>query len=290
MNNSELPKYFKFDKDEIWFEEFEVEKKTMKITYKLNKILSYCTSKYQEIALIDTNAFGPCLVLDGIMQSTTKDGFIYNEMITHIPMLTHKKPRRALVIGGGDCGAVRELSKYRELDSIDMVELDEVVTRECIKFLPEISGGENFDSRVNFKFGDGVEYVKNVSQKYDVISIDSPDPESYAKDLFGEEFYRNVKKSLNDDGVMVCQSESPMLHMDIINNTREILKDNFNIVRTYVAFVPSYPGGLWSFTIASDVYDPLNLDQNRLPDTTRYITREIAKSCFNLPNFINNLK
>jgi Spermidine synthase len=171
-----------------------------------------------------------------------------------------------------------------------MVELDEVVTRECIKFLPEISGGENFDSRVNFKFGDGVEYVKNVSQKYDVISIDSPDPESYAKDLFGEEFYRNVKKSLNDDGVMVCQSESPMLHMDIINNTREILKDNFNIVRTYVAFVPSYPGGLWSFTIASDVYDPLNLDQNRLPDTTRYITREIAKSCFNLPNFINNLK
>ncbi|WP_249175736.1 hypothetical protein [Clostridium tyrobutyricum] len=78
--------------------------------------------------------------------------------------------------------------------------------------------------------------------------------------------------------------------MDIINNTREILKDNFNIVRTYVAFVPSYPGGLWSFTIASDVYDPLNLDQNRLPDTTRYITREIAKSCFNLPNFINNLK
>jgi Spermidine synthase len=104
MNNSELPKYFKFDKDEIWFEEFEVEKKTMKITYKLNKILSYCTSKYQEIALIDTNAFGPCLVLDGIMQSTTKDGFIYNEMITHIPMLTHKKPKRALVIGGGDCG------------------------------------------------------------------------------------------------------------------------------------------------------------------------------------------
>lgn len=290
MKTNKLPKYFKEVDNELWFEEFEVEKKNLKITYKVKEIFSYNKSPYQEVALIDTAAFGPCLVIDGTMQSTSADGFIYNEMITHIPVLTHKNPENVLVIGGGDCGAVRELSRYKELKTIDMVELDEVVSKECIKFLPEISGGSDFDKRINFKFGDGVEYVKNTNNKYDVIIVDSPDPEGPAKDLFGEQFYKNVKKSLNYDGVMVCQSESPMLHRNIIENTRRMLKDNFKIVKTYIAFVPTYPGGLWSFTMASDVYDPSNINVDRLPNNTRYLTKEIVKSCFELPNFISDLK
>ncbi|MGK0466110.1 MAG: spermidine synthase [Clostridium sp.] len=290
MKMDELPKYFKEIDNELWFEEVEVEKKNLKITYKINKCFSYSKSPYQEVALIDTAAFGPCLVLDGVMQTTSADGFIYNEMITHIPVLTHKKPRNVLVIGGGDCGAVRELSKYEELETIDMVELDELVTEECIKFLPLITGASEFDKRINFKFGDGVEYVKTTDIKYDVIMVDSPDPEGPAKDLFGEEFYKNVKKSMNPDGVMVCQSESPMLHRNIIENTRKILKNNFKFVTTYIAFVPTYPGGLWSFTMASDVYDPIDMDVNRLPLKTRYLTKKIAKSCFDLPNFISDLK
>jgi spermidine synthase len=290
MKMDELPKYFKEIDNELWFEEVEVEKKDLKITYKINKCFSYSKSPYQEVALIDTAAFGPCLVLDGVMQTTSADGFIYNEMITHIPVLTHKNPRNVLVIGGGDCGAVRELSKYEELETIDMVELDELVTEECIKFLPLITGNSEFDKRINFKFGDGVEYVKTTDIKYDVIMVDSPDPEGPAKDLFGEEFYKNVKKSMNPDGVMVCQSESPMLHRNIIENTRKILKNNFKFVTTYIAFVPTYPGGLWSFTMASDVYDPIDMDVNRLPLETRYLTKKIAKSCFDLPNFISDLK
>ncbi|GCD10931.1 polyamine aminopropyltransferase [Clostridium tagluense] len=290
MKMNELPTYFKEIDNELWFEEVEVEKKNLKITYKINKCFSYSKSPYQEVALIDSAAFGPCLVLDGVMQTTSADGFIYNEMITHIPVLTHKNPRKVLVIGGGDCGAVRELSKYEDLEIIDMVELDEVVTKECIKFLPEISGGSDFDKRINFKFGDGVEYVKSTDIKYDIIMVDSPDPEGPAKDLFGEEFYKNVKKTLNSDGVMVCQSESPMIHRNIIENTRSILKKNFKIVKTYIAFVPTYPGGLWSFTMASDVYDPSNMDVSKLPFETRYLTKNIAKSCFDLPNFISDLK
>ncbi|MGV8982299.1 polyamine aminopropyltransferase [Clostridium sp.] len=290
MEMNGLPKYFKEIDNELWFEEVEVEKKNLKITYKINKCFSYSKSPYQEVALIDSAAFGPCLVLDGAMQTTSADGFIYNEMITHIPVLTHKNPKDVLVIGGGDCGAVRELSKYDELETIDMVELDEVVTQECIKFLPEISGGSNFDKRINFKFGDGVEYVKNTDIKYDIIMVDSPDPVGPAKDLFGEEFYQNVKKTLKTDGVMVCQSESPMIHRDIIENTRRILKNNFKIVKTYIAFVPTYPGGIWSFTMASDVYDPSNIEVNRLPSETRYLTKSIVKSCFDLPNFISDLK
>ena len=290
MKMNELPKYFKEIDNELWFEEVEVEKKSLKITYKINKCFSYTKSPYQEVALIDTVAFGPCLVLDGSMQTTSADGFIYNEMITHIPVITHKNPQNVLVIGGGDCGAVRELSKYKELKTIDMVELDEIVTKESIKFLPQISGGADFDKRVNFKFGDGIEYVKKTDLKYDIVMVDSPDPEGPAKDLFGEEFYKNVKRTLKTDGVMVCQSESPMLHRNIIENTRRILKNNFKIVKTYIAFVPTYPGGLWSFTMASDVYDPSNMDVNKLPFETRYLTKEIAKSCFDLPNFISDLK
>ncbi len=290
MKMNELPKYFKEVDNELWFEEVEVEKKSLKISYKVNKCFSYSKSKYQEVALIDTDAFGSCLVLDGVMQTTSADGFIYNEMITHIPVLTHKNPKNVLVIGGGDCGAVRELSKYDELEIIDMVELDEVVTKECIKFLPGISGGSDFDKRINFKFGDGVEYVKKTDIKYDVVMVDSPDPEGPAKDLFGEEFYKNVKRTLKIDGVMVCQSESPMIHRNIIENTRSILKDNFKIVKTYIAVVPTYPGGLWSFTMASDVYDPSDMDVARLPLETRYLTKKIAKGCFDLPNFISDLK
>ncbi|WP_298843577.1 polyamine aminopropyltransferase [Clostridium sp.] len=290
MKTNELPNYFKKIDNELWFEEVEVEKKNLKISYKVNNCFSYSKSSYQEVALIDTNAFGPCLVLDGVMQTTSADGFIYNEMITHIPVLTHKNPKNVLVIGGGDCGAVRELSKYEELETIDMVELDELVTDECIKFLQEISGGPDFDKRINFKFGDGVEYVKKTDIKYDIVMVDSPDPEGPAKDLFGEEFYKNVKRTLKADGVMVCQSESPMIHRNIIENTRKILKNNFKIVKTYIAFVPTYPGGIWSFTMASDVYDPSNMDVNRLPLETRYLTKKIVKSCFDLPNFISDLK
>lgn len=285
-----LPEYFKEVDNELWFEELEIEKKNLKITYKVNKIFSCIKSPFQEVALIDTPAFGPCLVLDGIMQSTSADGFIYNEMITHIPVITHKEPKNVLVIGGGDCGAVRELSKYKALESIDMVELDEIVTKECIKYLPEISGGPNFDKRIDFKFCDGIKYIKNTNTKYDIIMIDSPDPVGSAKELFGEEFYNNVKKALNYNGVMVCQTESPMLHLDIIESTRTILKNNFKIVKTYIAFVPTYPGGLWSFTMASDIYNPMNMNVNRLPLNTRYLTKEIAKTCFNLPNFIRDLE
>lgn len=287
---NQLPEYFKKIDNELWFEEFEIEKKNLKITYKVNKIFSYSKSPFQEVILIDTAAFGPCLVLDGVMQSTSADGFIYNEMITHIPVITHKAPKNVLVIGGGDCGAVRELSKHEELETIDMVELDEVVTRECVKFLPEISGGPDFDKRINFRFGDGIEYIRNTDTKYDIIMVDSPDPEGCAKDLFGEEFYNNVKKSLKSDGVMVCQTESPMLHRNIIESTRRMLKNNFKIVKTYIAFVPTYPGGLWSFTMASDVYNPINMNLNRLPSDTRYLTKEIAQACFNLPNFIRYLE
>lgn len=287
---NQLPEYFKKVDNELWFEELEIEKKNLKITYKVNKIFSYSKSSYQEVSLIDTAAFGPCLVLDGVMQSTSADGFIYNEMITHIPVIIHKNPKNVLVIGGGDCGAVRELSKYEELETIDMVELDEVVTKECIKFLPQISGGPDFDKRINFKFEDGIEYIRNTDTKYDIIMVDAPDPEGPAKDLFGEEFYNNVKKSLKSDGVMVCQSESPMLHRNIIESTRSMLKNNFKIVKTYIAFVPTYPGGLWSFTMASDVYNPINMNLNRLPSDTRYLTKEIAQACFNLPNFIRDLE
>lgn len=304
MEEKQYPSYIKQVNSQLWFEEGEVwyegreipfeeqenKKDTMRISYRLKDILSYKQSPFQEIAIVDTYAFGPSLILDGIMQTTSADGHIYNEMISHVPVITHENPQNALVIGGGDCGVVRELSKYDCLTQIDMIELDQMVTEECIKHLPEVSGGPNFDRRVQFKFEDGVEYMKNCKQNYDVVIVDSPDPIGPAKDLFGKSFYANVKKSLNEDGVVVCQSQSPMIHGYIQKNTQKMLKDYFNIVRTYIAYIPTYPGGIWSFTIASDIYDPLDADPTKLSSNTKYINQSTFSSCFQLPNFMKGLE
>jgi len=223
------------------------------------------------------------------MQTNEMDGYIYNEMISHVPLVTHPSPKDVLVIGGGDCGAVSEITKYSCPQKIDMVEIDEFVVKECIKHIPSIAGNAPHDERVNFIFDDGIEFVRNRKEMYDVIIIDSSDPVGPAEDLFSEKFYIDAKNCLRPYGILVCQSESPFFYKDTLQRTYRFLCNHFNIVRTYKAVVPSYPGGLWSFTIASQEYDPLNAATDRLAKTTKYINEEIFKSCFDLPNFMKEM-
>ena len=199
---------------------------------------------------------------------------------------THPNPKKVLIIGGGDCGAAREVTKYKEIERIDMVEIDEVVVRLCKQYMPEVSGNLS-DPRVNFIFADGIEYVKAQQDEYDVIIIDSSDPVGPAVGLFHKEFYANVKKALKQDGIMVCQSESPLFYMQTLKNTRASLKEIFQITHTYLAVVPTYPGGFWSFTLASDKHDPL-IWQREWDKEAKYVNEGIIKSCFVLPGFIRN--
>lgn len=287
MNNEKLPKYYTKINGETWL--VENERNNMKLYYKVQEILSSRQSPLQQVDIIKTYDFGRCLVLDGVIQTTELDGYIYNEMITHIPAVTHPNPKRILIIGGGDCGAANELTKYPEIERMELVEIDETVVRECLNKLPQISGKAANDSRINFIFKDGVSFVQDKKEIYDLAIVDSSDPVGPAEVLFSEGFYINLKNSLKKDGLMVCQSQSPVFHREILKKTRNILKKHFPIVRTYKTVVPSYPGGMWSFTLASLKYDPMDADTVRLAGNTRYINNEIFYSAFILPNFIRDI-
>lgn len=285
MNNKKLPRYFEEFNDNLWL--VEDDRDNMKLYYRVKEILSTRISPFQQVNIIDTYDFGRCLVLDGVMQTTELDGYIYNEMISHVPLVTHPNPKKVLIIGGGDCGVANELTKYPELREIDMVEIDEVVVEECVAKLSKISGKAPQDNRVNFHFTDGVEFVKDKKGLYDIAIVDSSDPIGPAEVLFSEEFYIDLKNSLKNDGIMVCQSQSPIFNKDILSRTYHILKRHFPIVKTYKAVVPSYPGGMWSFTLASLTYDPINANLGKLVTNTSYINPEIFQASFSLPNFMS---
>lgn len=284
MNQNKLPDYFICLNDGWWM--VEKDRENMKLYYRVKEILSNRQSPFQHVNIIESYDFGRCLVLDGVIQTTELDGYIYNEVISHIPVVTHPDPQRVLVIGGGDCGVVNELTKYKGIDAIDLVEIDQVVVEECIGKLTKVSGNAGSDPRVSFIFTDGTKYVKDIQHVYDVAIVDSSDPIGPAEGLISEEFYADLKRCLKEDGLLFCQSQSPIFHKETVKSIRNRLEHIFPIVHTCKAVIPSYPGGMWSFTLASMKYDPFQADLTRLVANTQYINKEIFKSSFCLPNFM----
>jgi len=278
----EVNKYLQKVGDEIWFT--ETDRNNLKIDYRIKEIVYSETSPFQHIMVLDSYDFGRMLVLDGAIQTTELDGFIYNEMITHIPLNIHPGAKNVLIIGGGDCGAAREVAKYPSIERIDMVEIDEMVVKTCKTYLKEVSGDLS-DTRVNFIFEDGTRFVKQKKDYlYDVIIVDSSDPVGPAVKLFELEFYKDLYDNLTDDGLMVCQSESPVFYYEMMLNINRRLKSVFPFVKVYLAIVPTYPGGFWSFTIGSKKYiDP---NPEAFDKETKYVNKEIIRSCFALPGFI----
>ncbi|AEE92654.1 Spermidine synthase [Tepidanaerobacter acetatoxydans Re1] len=271
--------------DDIWFT--EVDRNNLKIDYRIKEIIYQGNSPIQQIMILDSYDFGPMLVLDDAIQTTSNDGYIYNEMIAHVPLNIHPNPKNVLIIGGGDCGAAREVTKYPNVERIDMVEIDEMVVQTCRKYLPKVSGKLS-DPRVNFIFEDGTAFVKEQRDYlYDVVIIDSSDPVGPAVKLFELEFYKDIYSNLREDGLMVCQSESPIFYSEMMVKIHKNLNSLFPIVKTYMATVPTYPGGFWTFTMGSKKYwkpNPEKFDKD-----TKYINKEILESCFILPKFIEKL-
>jgi spermidine synthase len=263
----------------------EQERDNLRIGYRIKEIISQEKSLFQEVAIVESYDFGRMLTLDGVVQTTAADGHIYNEMIIHIPLCTHPNPKKVLIIGGGDCGAAREAAKHAGVERIDMVEIDEVVVKQCKKHLQEISGNLS-DPRVNFIFDDGIKHVKNAHNEYDVVVIDSSDPIGPAVPLFEKEFYAGVHRALKEDGLMVCQSQSPIMHMHILRNTVNSIRELFPIQKTYIATVPTYPGGMWSFTLGSKKYN--ETDTSKIPGDTKYVNEGILSACFQLPESIKS--
>lgn len=273
-----------------WF--FEDQTKNLKIGVKINNILYSEKTKYQNLAVVDTLEFGRMLVLDDIIQTTVADEFVYHEMITHIPIFTHSSPEKVLVVGGGDGGAIREILKHPSISKAVLVEIDEGVVKASQKYLPEISKGLN-DLRAQVVIEDGIRYIKEHKNEFDIIIIDSTDPIGPAVGLFALEFYKNVFNCLKDDGLFVAQTESPFFNKDLIKKVFTDINSLFPITRLYLANVPTYPGGLWTFTMGSKKYDPLNKDIKDIDKVTglntKYFNADIFKTCFVLPEFVREL-
>ncbi|MCL6586066.1 MAG: polyamine aminopropyltransferase [Anoxybacillus sp.] len=279
---SSLPPYLTMENGELWLTEDDRE--NLKISYRIKEVIFSEQSPFQQVMILDSYDFGRMLVLDGVVQTTSIDGHIYNEMISHVPLQFHPAPKKVLIIGGGDCGAAREVAKYNHIEEIHMVEIDEKVVQACKEHLPAVSGNLS-DPRVQFIYTDGVAFVKERANTYDVIIIDSSDPIGPAKELFSYEFYKNVHRALKEGGIMVCQSQSPIFHLDVLTQTYTNIRQLFPHAAVYTATVPTYPGGLWSFTIGAKI--PLSLPNKlSLPTDTKYVNDAILARCFELPQFM----
>lgn len=263
-----------------------------KVTWGIKDIIHIEKTPYQTLAIIDTFEFGRALVLDNALQTTVDDQFYYHEMIAHVPLFTHPDPRHVLIIGGGDGGTALEVLKHKSVEQIDLVEIDEQVIKACIKYLPELS--RSFaDPRVNVIIADGVKYVSENNNKYDVIIIDStdPEPDGLAYKLYSREFYQDVYKCLKDDGLFVTHTNSPSFAFgrEAFKEIYHRINAYFSLTKAYIVCVPSYISGYWSFTIGSKRYDPQR--DYRSDDTmeTQFYTSEMHKACFVLPRFVHEL-
>jgi spermidine synthase len=274
---------------ELWFTEHHSE--WAKFSIKVERQLYSGRSEFQRIDVYETSEFGRILAIDGFMMLTERDEFIYHEMITHVPMAVHPNVRKVLVIGAGDGGTVRELSRYPAIERIDMVEIDELVVEVCKKYLPQTASRFD-DVRVRLHFEDGLKFVRRKSDEYDLIIVDSTDPIGPGEGLFTKEFYGNCFKALKNDGIMVNQHESPFYEGDRANMQRahRRIVESFPISKVYQAHIPTYPSGHWLFGFASKKYHPikdLNADAwNLLGIKTRYYNTKLHVGAFALPTYV----
>lgn len=260
----------------------------------LKKKLFEKQSQFQKVEVYDTVHHGKVLLHDGFFMLSERDEAIYHEMISHVPMFVHGAAKKVLVIGGGDGGTAREILRHPGVESCTMVEIDGVVVDVCKEFFPQVA--ESFSNpKLNLIIDDGVAFMKNTQEKFDVIVIDSTDPIGPATPLFGEDFYADVFRCLNEEGIVVAQGESPFYSLEMQQKLLSMNFKKFQWTSMYNFSNLTYPGGLWSFFFASKKKHPI-LDfrsegMEKLPPRSNmdlpfhYYNSEVHKACFSLPEF-----
>ena len=277
------------NKDE-WFTEL-CEEGGSAFSFKLREKLHDEQTAFQRIEIYATEKFGNLMVIDGFVMLTTRDNFIYHEMMSHPALFTHPSPEHVVIIGGGDCGTLREVLQHDGVTRALQVEIDERVTRLAEDFFPELCAS-NEDPRANILFADGIQWMKDADPgSVDVIIVDSADPIGPAEGLFTEAFYRDCYRALGNDGILVQQSESPLYHMDIIMPMRKAMQAaGFSETETLFFPQPCYPSGWWSATLAGK--QPLE-KQFREDDArnkrfeTRYYNAAIHRAALAAPEFFS---
>lgn len=277
---------------ELWYTEKQTE--NVNFQMRVKETIYSKKSNFQQIDIIDTYDFGRVLVIDGWTMITEKDEFIYHEMITHVPLMVNNDIKNVLVIGAGDGGTVRELTRFDTIGKIDMVELDEEVVIAAKKYLPFTSCKLD-DPRVHLYFEDGIKFVENKVNMYDLIIVDSTDPIGPGEGLFTNEFYKNCYDALTEKGILVNQGESPYYDMNKreMQRANQKLKNLFPIAEVYQYVIPTYPSGYWFFGFASKALHPTK-DFNpeyykSLGFVDKYYNEDIHLASFALPNYVKDL-
>ena len=269
---------------ENWFSERYSD--NLQLSFRVMDQLLSVKTDFQRIDVFDTYDFGKLLTIDGTVQLTERDEFVYHEMITLVPyFLASKEPESALVIGGGDGGTAGQLVKIG-FDKIVNVEIDNHVVEVAKKYFPELYRSFE-DKRVSLRIEDGVKYIQNTKEKFDLIIIDSTDPVGPAEGLFMEDFYRSIQGILSTSGIVVTQSGSPFYQPKALKMASNGMRKVFRNVSTYTAFIPTYPSGFWSFTMGAD-YEP-TLRRGTKASTGKYFNMEILEGAFKLPQFVKEI-
>lgn len=272
---------------ELWYTEKQTE--SFGITAKITKTYVDEQTEFQQLDMIETEQFGTMLVLDGMVMTTVKDEFVYHEMVAHPILFTHPNPEHVLVVGGGDGGVIREIMKHPKVKKAVLVDIDGKVIEYSKKYLPTIAC-ELENPRVEIIVNDGFMHIHDHKNTYDVIMVDSTEPVGPAANLFTRGFYQGIYEALKEDGIFVAQTDNPWFKAELIQTVNRDVKQVFPIVRVYGANIPTYPSGLWTFTIGSKKYDPLKVDTAAIPELdTKYYTPRLHKAAFILPKFVEDL-
>lgn len=255
------------------------------VAIKIKSSLYSNKSKYQKIEILDSVTMGKVMLLDDKVMISEHDEFYYHESIVHPALSIHPNPKKIMVIGGGDGGTVREVLKYKTVEEIELVEIDEEVINVSKKYFPETASELN-NPKLKIKLNDAIEYIKNAKESsYDVILCDSTDPEGFAAGLISKEFYKNVSKALKENGIYICQSGSLLIQEKEFKTSLENIRMAFKYVDGLVSIVPMYPGCVWSFLIASNKL--LDKKIKHMPNgKTKYWNEEIHEKLFAKPQWL----
>jgi spermidine synthase len=281
----------KDQKMDLWFQDSIEFGHGCSLHIKIKDVLYHSRSKYQQIAIMETEKLGKILVIDGITMLTEYDEFAYHEMISHVPLLVHPKPSRVLIIGGGDGGTAREVLKHPEVEMVHVCEIDEEVVEACREYLPSLASSFD-DDRVQLFYEDGAQFITGHPESYEIIIVDSTDPLGPGQILFQEKFYRGMKRALSVEGIAVTQCESIYLHQQVIRGIFSFAKKLYPKLGYYYTLIPTYPSGLIGFFFCSLKRDPLKQIKTSRAERLkglRYYSPEIHRSSFALPRFAEDL-
>jgi spermidine synthase len=262
-----------------------------------DRVLFDSETEHQHLIIFETPEFGRVMMLDGVVQLSTKDEFVYHEMMAHVPLFAHGRARKALIVGGGDGGVLREALRHPELESITLCEIDQSVIDLCREHFPRVSAGAFDDPRSRIVIADGTKFVADTDERFDVIMVDSTDPIGPGAVLFTKEFYTDCRRALASGGVVVTQNGLPFLQGPELKQSVGFFRDLFADVFAYLANTPSYFGGPMSFGWATDDTDLRHLRRDAIERRyaeagafpTRYWRPDVHVAAFALPTYVREL-